>query len=86
MSGADLHNLQVTLSQIPHVQKLTEPTHNNPLNQVQTLSALAEVKREKERSKVKELTESEATNAEDSTKAHHQKQADTNRRHIDIKI
>jgi len=86
MSGVDLHNLQITLTQIPHAQKLTEPTHNYPLIQGQAVAVVAEDKRVKARSQVKKLSEAEATDAEDPTRTHHRKQADGDQRHIDLTI
>ena len=86
MGSSEIHNVQITLTQIPRVQKAVEAQYNNPQNQAQTLAALENARRTRELTKVKELTESEATEAEKSEKDHLKKKSKHQLPHIDIKI
>lgn len=74
MAG-EIHNIQITLAQIPHVQKAVEAQHNNPVNLAAAQAALADLRRAEEKKKVNELTEADATQPEDERYGHFKKSA-----------
>ena len=84
MSGSDVHNVQISLTQIPRVQKLNETQLNNAANQGQVLAGLAENRRAKESTQVRELEETDATEREEPKKRKERKNRDG--RHIDITV
>jgi len=81
MGGVEIHNVQITLAQIPHVQKAVEGQYNNPQNQAQTLAVLNDIKRYKELSQVRGLNKSNASEPEEEEKSHLKQNT-----HINIKI
>ena len=84
MSGSDLHNVQISLTQIPRVQKINETQLNSPANQAQLIAAAAEARRNREPDQVRELDEAEKTEREEPKKRKEKKRRDG--KHIDITV
>ncbi|MDT8447872.1 MAG: hypothetical protein RRB13_13355 [bacterium] len=98
MSG-EIHNIQVTLGHITHVQKAVEAQYNNPQNVAAAQAAIAELRRQEEARQVRELDEADEAQAEDERYSHIKKHAQDNlpkrkgksqdaagRTHIDIDV
>ena len=83
MSG-EIHNVQISLTQIPRVQKLNETQMNSLANQGHLAASLNEARRDREKEQVRDLDQAEETEAEDPKKRHEKKARDG--RHIDISV